>query len=76
VNHLKYKKKIVDLLKKPIEARTLDDIQILMKLTENLHFFQYMSTKNVNSSTAHAKCCKFLKYRLLPKGTAAIYYGL
>lgn len=68
--------KIVEIIKKPVEFRTPDEIQLLMKMTENMPFFQKIGSKTANSSQTHAKCCKLLRYRMLPKGTAAIYYGI
>ena len=70
----------MELLRKPLETRSYDDVQILMKLTENMEFFQHMNGKEIHSNNTklatHAKCCRFMKYRMLPKGTAAIYYGI
>lgn len=66
---------MVEILKKPSENRTLEEIQTLVKMTEEMPFFKRIGSKASNSSNLHSKCCKLLRYRMLPKGTAAMYFG-
>lgn len=71
--------KAIDILRKPSEKRSLEDIFYLIKTTEKLDFFARMKkdkeTEYLNPNSMNFKCCKALKYEQFFKGETVFFQG-
>ena len=71
--------KAIDILMKPSEKRTLEEIFHLIKATEKLDFFARMKKDKefecFNPNSLNFKCCKALKYEYFAKGDTVFFQG-
>lgn len=66
----------MDILHKPPEQRTTEEVQYMVHMTESMSFFQKLSKKmGQNYSNSHYKCLKLMRYKMVPKGQAVVYHG-
>lgn len=66
----------IEIIKKPPEERMPEEIQILIKATESLPFFQEINKKNIHIRlNTHEKICGRMLYESLKKGQAVMHYG-
>lgn len=63
-------------MKKNPEERIQEEIEVLMKATENLKYFQELNKKkkHINANT-HQKICARMQYEAVTKGKAVVNYG-
>lgn len=69
-----YNKKIIDILLKPGESRTLDEIRELCDFTVNFSYFERFRGKK-NSDFLISNFCRVMKLKIQKKAQSLFYYG-
>ena len=66
----------MDIIKKPPDERLFEEIQILIKATESMFFFQELNKKNSHiRMNTHEKICSRMVHEFHRKGSAIMHFG-
>lgn len=67
---------MMEILHKPSESRSSEELSLLIRFTSSLSFFQTINSKNGHQqANTHQKCVKLMKYKFFPKGHTVIRFG-